>query len=454
MSRASVHEIPNSGNPFRRILFVAEAATLAHVVRPLLLARALKGTHELHFATSDSFKFVFRDDERIGEADTSAPKSFARHRIATYAPMEFSQMLARRGILFDEQRLSSYVREELSLIDDIQPDLVVGDLRPSLAVSAKLAGVPYWNLTNAYWSPAATLSSPPMPSIAALEDASLPQWLARFGVGVAYRLFRLAHSKILAVQGSGINAVRARHGLRPFSDYLSGFTSGDMTLFADTPTIVPLGEVPEQSVYLGPLSWSPNVELPEWWSELRRGVPLAYVSLGSSGSLKSIETVLPALHELGVDVVLTTAGRKLPERVVAQLSALEREGPRTFVADFLPGDEVARRVDFVVSNGGSPTSYQALAAGKPVLGIPSNMDQYLSMTHVERAGAGLLVRSDTISPAEIRRALRALTVERRFGATAAAVATEISSFDYRKIFPQLIGGATLSDAARPASVAV
>ena len=43
----------------RRILFVAEAVTLAHVVRPFVLAQALDPErYEIHFACAESGKFI------------------------------------------------------------------------------------------------------------------------------------------------------------------------------------------------------------------------------------------------------------------------------------------------------------------------------------------------------------------------------------------------------------
>ena len=39
------------------------------------------------------------------------------------------------------------------MLAEIAPDLVVGDLRVSLSVSARLAGIPYVAIANAYWSP-------------------------------------------------------------------------------------------------------------------------------------------------------------------------------------------------------------------------------------------------------------------------------------------------------------
>ncbi|MFX7895023.1 glycosyl transferase family 1, partial [Acinetobacter baumannii] len=39
------------------------------------------------------------------------------------------------------------------MIEAFKPDLVIGDFRLSLSVSARLAGVPYMAISNAYWTP-------------------------------------------------------------------------------------------------------------------------------------------------------------------------------------------------------------------------------------------------------------------------------------------------------------
>jgi hypothetical protein len=55
-----------------------------------------------------------------------------------------------------------------------------------------------------------------------------------------------------------------------------------------------------------------------------------------------------------------------------------------FCSAYLPGNQAAARADLVVCNGGSPTTFQALSEGVPVLGIPGNLDQFLNMHYLER----------------------------------------------------------------------
>ena len=49
--------------------------------------------------------------------------------------------------------LRAYVDDDLALLEAVRPDVVIGDFRLSLSVSARVAGIPYVNVTNAYWSP-------------------------------------------------------------------------------------------------------------------------------------------------------------------------------------------------------------------------------------------------------------------------------------------------------------
>ena len=64
---------------------------------------------------------------------------------------------------YDTHTLAAYVREDLEMLERVQPALVVGDLRLSLAISAPKLRVPYAPLINAYWSPYCIRERLPVP---------------------------------------------------------------------------------------------------------------------------------------------------------------------------------------------------------------------------------------------------------------------------------------------------
>jgi UDP:flavonoid glycosyltransferase YjiC (YdhE family) len=360
----------------RRVLFVAEAVTLAHVARCVTLARALD---------PDRYEVRLACDGRYDHLIGAVP--FPRVNIRTIADRQFFTALSRGTPIYRPDDLDGYLAEELALIDSFRPDVVVGDFRLSLAVSARLAGVGFIAIANGYWSPYATIR-PPVPDIAITR---------LLGVRAAQRLFDLGHPAVSAWHAKAFNQFRVRHGLPPSApDVRHAYTDADLTLYADLAELVPVADLPAQHRFIGPVPWSPAVALPSWWDRLPVDRPLVYVTLGSSGRSTLLPLVLEALADLPVVVVAATAGRIAPTRVP----------DNAFVSELLPGDRVAQRASLVVCNGGSPTGYQALAAATPVIGICGNLDQYLNMALVERAGAGLLLRGGNASAPLIRQAVR------------------------------------------------
>jgi UDP:flavonoid glycosyltransferase YjiC (YdhE family) len=89
---------------------------------------------------------------------------------------------------------------------------------------------------------------------------------------------------------------------------------------------------------------------------------------------------------------------------------------------------------FVVTNGGSSTGYQALAAGVPVLGIPSNLDQYLAMQAITRLGAGITLRSGGLRKDEVRRAAVRLLDARPMKRAAEGLSAHFAAYDSQKRF--------------------
>lgn len=83
----------------------------------------------------------------------------------------------------------------------------------------------------------------------------------------------------------------------------------------------------------------------------------------------------------------------------------------------------------MICNGGSLTVYQALAEGKPVLGIAAHMDQQLSMSYVESAGVGVCVRSDSLSIAGLRARVRDLLDDSAIHLRAREMGRSIAGYD-------------------------
>ena len=394
---------PSNGSPDRpRILFIAEAVTLAQVVRLYALARSLDPRrYDVHFASA-------RFDERV----FAGGEGFRRWPVTSLAPELVDKLVASGKRIYDERTLAGYVEEEQGLLQSVRPALVVGDLRLSLAVSAPLAGVPHAALINAYWSPHAVRDGFPLP------DHPIVRLL---GERVAARYFPIALPKVFDHFARPLNQLRRQHGLAPVGSLPDALLFGDHTLFPDVPALVPTAGAPARHRYLGPVPWAPALDPPSWWEAFDAARPIVYVTLGSSGRADRLPLVLDAIRALGLQAMVATAGR----------SAVSRDDlpPGVHAAELLPGDRAARRARLVICNGGSSTGYQALAEGRPVIGIASNLDQYLAMTAIEKAGAGRLLRAGSLTSAAVKDAIAGMLEDPAPHAAARALATEFARWD-------------------------
>ncbi|CAH1084881.1 glycosyltransferase [Candidatus Nitrotoga sp. 1052] len=395
------------------ILFIAEAVTLAHFARIVTLAKALDPT---------AYEVIVASDPRYTDLD--APLSCAFYPLRSIPSAEFAQALAQGKPLYDVEKLTRYVEEDLALIKHFKPDLIVGDFRLSLAVSAPLTGVPYAAVVNAYWSPYADIAYP-------IPDLPMTRFL---GVRFAQRLFDAARPIAFALHARPLNQVRRRYNLPPLGhDLRTAYTWGDYTLYADVPELVPTQPVPANHRYLGPPLWSARAPLPNWWGHLPEDKPVALLTLGSSGTADLLPMAVSALSELPITVITATAGKiDLPD-VPAN----------AFVADYLPLDVATRRASLVICNGGSLTTYQALASGTPILGICSNMDQLLNMSAIERLGAGLSMRAARVRPAQLKEAVRTLLEIPTFTHAAEQAGERFRQFDagqrFRAFISEVLG---------------
>ena len=171
----------------KKILLMAHDVTLAHLGRPLQLAEGLIADgHDVTLAASaESSRFLKNFPARV-------------HTLAPTGKARFIDNLAKGRPVFDFETLKCFAEEDEALLASLRPDLVIGDFRLSLSVSARRARIPYATITNAYWSPAFT------PRFV-VPDLPMVRFL---GVGISQFLFDLARPFAFAYHARPTTACR------------------------------------------------------------------------------------------------------------------------------------------------------------------------------------------------------------------------------------------------------
>lgn len=394
-----------------RVLFFAEPATLAHVVRPVVLARSLDRTrHEVSIATGADFR------SHVEAAGLQVRDLWC---IGTRAYL--AAVSAGRPV-FPYDVLERYVEDDLRAIEEANPDVIVGDFRLSLAVSARLVRIPYLAISNAYWSPLAQ------------AQFEIPVHAATrlLGVGFSNRVFGLLRPLIFAHHSLPMHRLRRKHGMPSLGfDLLRAFTEGDVTLFADVPELVPTADAGNggRYLYIGPITWAPEGAVPPSLADASDPRPLVYVALGSSGDSRLLHEIANGVASAGCRVVVAAAGPIRHDDFGAGL---------VVVQGMLPGNELAAIARLVICNGGSPAVHQSLQQGTPVLGLPANLDQMLNMHFVTRSGAGLALRADRVSASRIGEIVQRMLHDASFRERAQVVRGWFDAFRVEERFPKAV----------------
>ncbi len=407
-----------------KVLFFSEAVTLAHVARPAVLGGYLDATrYDIHMAQHPRYRAL------LGEL----PVTF--HDLDSIEPGQFMQALANGDPVYSEQTLREYVEADSALIGAVQPDVIVGDFRISLQVSARLAGVPFITITNAYWSDHVRQRY-------VVPDLPFTRWL---GPRVGQSVFSLVRPVAFALHCRPMNAVRRHYGLPAIGSSLQRvYTEADYTLYADAQELFDMHRLPSGHRFIGPVVWSPSAPQPQWWDALDDR-PRVYVTLGSSGQASLLPKVIEAFDGVPVNVLVSTAGAPLPGVLP----------PNVYAAPYLDGTATVAGAALVVCNGGSPTTQQALTRAVPVIGLASNLDQYLNMSMVERQGAGVCLRAGHTSAVALRAAIDRVLDDPEFAAHAAQLAGVFDRYDSASLFSGVIDEAlnvTANPAAEPVAV--
>lgn len=368
-----------------RVLFVCEAVTLAHVARPLVFAKAARQVFDVQIAAAPSVHHLLRRE------------CWQPFHITSLSQFEFMNRLRWGRSVFTNSELYKNVEEDLKLIRDAQPSVVVGDFRLSLSISCRVCKVPYIALGNAYWLPNQFYRLP------------VPEMLMTHvcGVGCSQWVFDRVAPRIMAAHARAYNAVRQSHGVAPIQNDLGlVYLDADITALVDLPECYPKVMESDQLKFIGPCVWSPPVESIVKLTDNGSSNKKVFVSLGSSGQIQVLETVISGLLDCEYKILLATAGRSVPEKF--------RLNNNIVIADFLPGMEATLSADFVVCNGGSPMCQLAMMCGKPVIGIPSNLDQFLNMDMVNKNGLGIMLRPEGIDVDAVIAAVKLIENERVF----------------------------------------
>lgn len=336
-----------------RILLTWELGlNLGHLARLLPVAQQLeKDGHTVLVATRDiqaAASILMPVGIPFVQAPYLAKGIPLAHRPAGYADILLSQGWS------DPVVLGGLTRAWLNVIRLFGPDRLVLDYSPTVALAARIAGIPVVLIGNGFELPPEADPLPCFPGFSWATPA------------------KAAESESAAVA----NANRVLTGFRakPISA-LRDLTLGQAKLLSTFPEVDHYGPRPDAQ-YIGPLL-PPLSSLRIDWP--KAAGPKVFASLRPDTS--QVRQILEALGELRGSVVCVTTG----------FSASQLEPFRKSHIQFSlqPVDlNLMLKADLCISYGAEGTMLKFLSAGVPQLVSPWHVETYMAVRRLEAAGLG------------------------------------------------------------------
>jgi MGT family glycosyltransferase len=201
---------------------------------------------------------------------------------------------------------------------------------------------------------------------------------------------------------------------------LDSATLADRFIAPTVPTFdYPRSDLPANVRYVGAVHPLPSTDFqaPTWWAELDGDKPVVHVTQGTIDNAdlgRLLEPTIEALAGEDVIVVATTGGRPV-HQIKIPLPA------NTYVAEYLPHDQLLPKVDVMVTNGGYGAVQRALSSGVPLVVAGNTEDKPEVAARVEWSGAGINLRTGTPSASQLRRAVRDILTHDRYLRSAQAL---------------------------------
>jgi UDP:flavonoid glycosyltransferase YjiC (YdhE family) len=164
--------------------------------------------------------------------------------------------------------------------------------------------------------------------------------------------------------------------------------------------------------------------LPGWWGDLDG--PLVYITFGTvlghmTGASEVYRAAIRAVEHVDARVLMTV-GQKFDASVLSPLA------PHVHVEAWVDQHRVLGQAQLVVTHCGSGTALGSLAAGVPIVAVPSFADQFENSRRIADAGAALIVESSRDQDSRAR----SLLSDQDAPNLAAAIEVVLADDNYRR----------------------
>ncbi len=339
-----------------KILIITSPNSLSHILKAKSIGKSLiENGHEIHYATTPKyahcFKQRFHPIPDIQESDLSPFPTFSWYS--------------------SETNIKNCIKAELTLIENIKPDLIIGIFRFTTRTAAKLTNVPFYSVASGCILPNQKTTL----GFNNNEENNQNQryYLKCFNEFATHKL----------------NKVHKSLGAKTTDNILNQLT-GDMTFLWDFKDFFnPNANYPHQ--HIGPIEVSNLLPTETNFTKIENNsLPKVLISLGTCNtSTEFISRMVNIMLDLGFAVILCQGKNKnLKERF--------SNNSNVFCYEFIHFKQALEFCDLVICHGGQLTLFEAFEKQVPALIFPFHPEQAQNGICAESINCGQRIIDSTV----------------------------------------------------------
>jgi UDP:flavonoid glycosyltransferase YjiC (YdhE family) len=276
------------------------------------------------------------------------------------------------------------IKKEIQTFKQEKIELILTPVNVFTKISAHCVGIPFIILTSGVLTPPYFQSN-----LATFPDA-FENVFTRYIPQIIKNRITNIYALRLKWATKTFNKLARHFNAKPVKRYLD-LLRGDYTLIADEITFLnlkPTSSYPQQN-YVGPiipdyLFQNQNMEIDvKIKNHIKKPDRSILLSLGSSGAKQLFLDILDALSKTEYNVIAVYA-------TILSEDEIPKLNDNILFAEFVPSiKSINEKVDLAIIHGGRGTVNTAAYSGKPIIGIPMQLEQQLNLDNLVRNGMAI-----------------------------------------------------------------
>ena len=395
------------------ILLFSEGISMAHVLRPLLIARWLRTLGLPIVVACPATRQEFFVAEGFSTTIITIPNATAL----------YARLQQPGQAMYTVAELHAEALEDEALLDKLDPCLVLADFRFTALLAAYKRGIPTVNISSVSCHPAFDTIRSGWP------EPYLPTWMPETLGSKLYDRFlgAMIAQASLPRLASSLQELARQQGYPVLATFFEYASFGDLCLLCDHPAVMPLKQLRSQDVYTGALVWNRGDSLPARLADFDQHVPTIYITPGTQDALPvtMLEPYVKQLLAHGFQVILSKGQRAFE---------LAFDHPQLVVVDFINNcADLLQHVDLFVHHGGQMSMYLGMTHGVPMLALPPIAECFFHAKAIEEQGVGQLLRPSRLTQAALMANTLDILTTTDYQLNATRLQQQIHSFDNREL---------------------